>query len=123
MRVQFSKGASIKGEYTFRKEPKDNFLSTLESIAYCLTVLEPPPRPSRPREGAVPTGWQDEKTVSEWLMQAFKAMVNNQVQFLPRAGWSGAHAESEKGLRTQGSVDAYTQADPRDLQIDATPRD
>jgi hypothetical protein len=124
MRVQFSKGASFKGEYTFRKEPKDNFLSTLESIAYCLTVLEPPPPHSRRREWAVPpTGGQDEKTVSDWLMQAFKAMVNNQVQFLPRAGWSGAHAESEKGLRTQGSVDAYTQADPRDLQIDATPRD
>ena len=27
----------MKGAYEFRKEPKDNFLSTLESIAYCLT--------------------------------------------------------------------------------------
>ena len=36
-RVQFSKEAGMKGAYEFRKEPKDNFLSTLESIAYCLT--------------------------------------------------------------------------------------
>jgi DTW domain-containing protein YfiP len=36
-RVQFSKDAGMKGGYEFRKEPKDNFLSTLESIAYCLT--------------------------------------------------------------------------------------
>ena len=38
-RVQFSKEADMKGAYEFRKEPKENFLSTLESIAYCLAGL------------------------------------------------------------------------------------
>jgi hypothetical protein len=87
-RVQFSKHATIKGKYTFRKEPKDNFLSTLESVAYSLSVLEG--QGGRQEEqGAEESngggkGAHACKTPCEWLMKAFKHMVDNQVAFTPQ---------------------------------------
>ena len=57
-RVQFSKDAKVRGGYTFRKEPKANFLSTLESVAYCLSVMEPPPARQGGTAGGSCTGTQ-----------------------------------------------------------------
>jgi hypothetical protein len=85
-------------------EPKHNFLSTLESISYCISVLEdesrgsPPERDTPPLSSATthafeaPTngggGSEGEeevscRTASEWLIHAFKKMVATQVSFIP----------------------------------------
>ncbi|EKX33110.1 hypothetical protein GUITHDRAFT_120724 [Guillardia theta CCMP2712] len=66
-RVQFAGG--LTGKYIFRKEPKHNYLSTLESIAHCLPFLERQ-EPEQP-------------CLSSVLLQAFTAMVSNQLQFVP----------------------------------------
>jgi hypothetical protein len=43
----------------------------------------------------VPAAEQVEKTASEWLMQGFKAMVQNQVRFTPQGHQNGGQRKAE----------------------------
>lgn len=68
-RVCFSSG--VNGEYTFRREPQQHCLSTLESLAHALPLLEP-----EAHVGA---------KARQALLTAFRCLVQNQLRSTAQA--------------------------------------
>ncbi len=70
-KVSFNR--NLKSEYRIRKQPKDRYLSTLESIGYLLKL------------NAVARGFGNYSEKYNRLFQAFTSMVEKQLVYLPNA--------------------------------------